>query len=403
MNVYVARQPIFDRNMEIYGYELLYRRSSNNYFEATDDNQATADLIKNAFLVMHLDDLTGKTKAFINFSEELLIEEIPLLLPNEDVVIEVLERVRPTETVIHACKKLKREGYLIALDDFVFDEAYLPLIEIADIIKVEFPAVTAEKQRQMITYYKNRGTIKFLAEKIETREDYQTALELGYDLFQGYFFSKPVIVEEKDVSGLDTSLVQIIEELNKEEPDFQNITEVIEKDLGLTYKVLKVANSVGAGSRTKIYSIKQALTRFGISEMKKWMYLLMFQDKKNVENSELIKLSLTRGKFMESLAIELGLKQRHLEAFLTGIFSSIDILLHREMKDIVQELPLTPDVKEALLGEENELTQLLHIAINFEKADWKLLENNRLFIKLDREKIMLSYIDSLKWVMELNY
>ncbi|MFC0216751.1 EAL and HDOD domain-containing protein [Paenibacillus chartarius] len=195
MEVYAARQPIFDRSMNIYGYELLYRRSSNNYYEGINDKQATAELINNAYLVIQLNDLTGGTRAFINFSEELLVKEIPLLLPKEGIVVEVLERVKPTADVINACKKLKKFGYKLALDDFVFDGSYLPLIEIADIIKVEYPALDPNQQHQMIEQYQRQYSLKFLAEKIETREEHQTALALGYDFFQGYFFSKPVIVK----------------------------------------------------------------------------------------------------------------------------------------------------------------------------------------------------------------
>lgn len=216
MEVYAARQPIFDRNMNLYGYELLYRKSINNYYEGIDDKQATAELINNAFLVIQLNDLTDGTKAFINFSEELLVKEIPLLLPKEGIVVEVLEWVKPTANVIQACKNLKENGYILALDDFVFDGEYPPLVEIADIIKVEYPAVDPDKQRQMIKQYKRQYSLKFQAEKIETREEHRTALALGYDFFQGYFFSKPVIVKGEEIGGLRTSIIQIVNELNND-------------------------------------------------------------------------------------------------------------------------------------------------------------------------------------------
>ena len=187
MKVYLARQPIFSRTMSIYGYELLYRRSMNNFYEGKDDNQATAELINNAFFAMQFNELTHGTKAFINFSGDMLEKEIPLLLPKEAIVVEILERVIASDKIIQACKKLKKEGYTLALDDFVFHESYLPLMELADIIKIEFSIVDYDMQRQLINKYGDK--IKFLAEKIETREEYQMALEMGYSYFQGYFLA----------------------------------------------------------------------------------------------------------------------------------------------------------------------------------------------------------------------
>jgi len=264
MEVYVARQPIFDRNMNIYGYELLYRRSANNFYEGLDDGQATSELIHNAFLVMQFDDLTNGNRAFINFSEDLLEKEIPFLLSEDTIVVEILERVKVTDTLIKSCKKLKENGYTIALDDYIFQETFLPLVKLADIIKVEFNGSDLDQQRKLIKENKEKT---FLAEKIETIEDYRIALNMGYDLFQGYFFSKPVILTGKKIEILNSSLIKMIEALNQEEPDLQQITEIIEKDLALSYKLLKMANSVIFASKSRIYSIKQALVRLGIEEM----------------------------------------------------------------------------------------------------------------------------------------
>ena len=172
MDVYVARQPIFDINMNVFGYELLYRGSMNNFYEGTDDNKATAELINNAFLTMHIHDLTDETKAFINFPQKLIVDEIPLILPADSVIVEVLENVEINENVIEACRNLREKGYIIALGDFVINkESYLPLLEIAHIVKIEFSAVNFLKQRQLIEKYKKK--IKFQTEKVETREEYQ--------------------------------------------------------------------------------------------------------------------------------------------------------------------------------------------------------------------------------------
>lgn len=404
MEVYLARQPIFDRQMNIYSYELLYRSSSeNNYFEGIDAQQATAEVINNAFFINELDDLTDGTKAFINFTEQLLLDEAPLLLPKDKIVIEVLEDVQPTKEVIAVCKKLRDEGYTIALDDFTFDEKFIPLIELADIIKVEYPAVSIEKQRYFIDKYKKEHGIIFLAEKIETREQQQIALDLGYDLLQGYFYSKPVIVTGKEIGILDTSIFQIIQEIEKDEPDYSILTNIIERDLSLSYKLLKIVNSVGYGSRHRINSINQALVRLEIDEIKKWVYLLMLQEKRNVHNKELIKISLIRAKLMELMAFELKSSYDYSDFFLTGMFSSIDVLLNKDMEEIVETLPLVEHVEAALLGEDNELNQLLQIALLVEQGESEKIEENSLAKQLEKGKITSLYSHSLKWVMDMNY
>jgi c-di-GMP-related signal transduction protein len=401
MEVYAARQPIFDRSMKVYGYELLYRRSMNNFYEGIDDNQATAELISNAFLTMKFDALTNGTKAFINFSQELLEKEIPLLLPKEQTVIEILERVEPVPSVIEACRLLKKSGYTIALDDFVFQDSTEALIEVADIIKVEFPVVPYEKQQQLIDRYRHR--IMFLAEKIETRAEHRMALDMGYSLFQGYFYSKPVIVKGKGIGGLNANLSRILQEVNKEETDYQTIAEIIEKDLGLSFMLLRLSNTGAFGAHYKIYSIKQALVRLGIDEIKKWVYLMLLKEAQSTENHELIKNSMVRAKMMELLAIQMGFKQKHLEFFMAGVFSSIDVLLNQPMKTAVEDLPLTNEVREALVGNGNEIRKVLDHIIRLEMADWNNPGSQEFLKQLGRETYMRLYIKALRWAMELDY
>lgn len=401
MEVYAARQPIFDRSMKVYGYELLYRRSMNNFYEGIDDNQATAELISNAFLTMKFDALTNGTKAFINFSRELLEKEIPRLLPKEQTVIEILERVEPVPSVIEACRLLKKSGYTIALDDFVFQDSSEALIEVADIIKIEFPAVPYEKQQQLIERYRHK--ITFLAEKIETRAEHQLALNMGYSLFQGYFYSKPVIVKGNGIRGLNANLSRILQEVSKGETDYQRIAEIIEKDLGLSFMLLRLSNTGAFGAHYKIYSIKQALVRLGTDEIKKWVYLMLLKETQSIENHELIKNSMVRAKLMELLAIETGLKQKHLEFFMAGVFSSIDVLLNQPMKTAVEDLPLTNEVREALLGSENEIREVLEHIIRLEMADWNNPGSQAFLERLGRETYMLLYIKALRWAMELDY
>lgn len=403
MEVYLARQPIFNREMNVFGYELLYRRNNeNNAFEYIDAEQATAEVINNAFLTNELSNLTDNTKAFINFSEQLLLKEIPRLLPKEQVVIEVLENIKPKPSIINILRGLRDDGYLIALDDFTFSEEFEPFIKLAQIIKVEYPAVDVERQKYFIQKYKKQyGTI-FLAEKIETREQQKKALAIGYDLLQGYFYSKPLMVKGKGIEALKTSILRMIQEVEKEEPDYNILANIIEKDLSLSYKLLRIVNAVGYGSRHKITSINQALVRLGTDEIKKWIYVLMLQDHRNVENNELVKISLIRAKLMELLALELGLRDQHFDFFLTGMFSSIDTLLNKSMEEIISSLPLSKGVEEALLGKSNQAFQLLQVILHIERGEWTALDRHELVNDIKEGTLMSLYIHSIKWVMEIN-
>jgi len=402
MDVYIARQPIFDSHMNIFGYELLYRRNNENYFIEMDDDQATSELIINSFLIFGLDDLTDGKKALINFSKDMINSEIPYLLPKENVIFEILEREETTQATVEACEKLRALGYRLALDDFVIDDSFLPLVEKVDIIKVEYPSVSYEDQKAFINKYRRKSKMKFLAEKIETREDYQRAVEIGYDYFQGYFFSKPAIVNTKEIASLSTSLISILNELKYSEPNYSVITGIIQSDLGLTYKLLKLANSAFMGAKHRINSINQALSYIGIKEINQWVSLMMVKQIQNVENAEMIKLSFIRGKFMELIVTELNYKN-YSEYFFAGVFSFIDVLMNQPMETVLKGLPFSNDVKQALMGEQNEIGQILNFVIDFESAKWNKAANTYPLSTITSTRLMELYMESLKWVKNLNY
>ena len=384
--------------MSIFGYELLHRGNSDNYYENEDHSGATAELVRNSFLVLDFDNLTDGTRGFINFTQDLLEAEIPNILPKEKVVVEVLETVAATDIVVEACKKLKKEGYILALDDLILnrtDYDYTPLIELADIVKIEFPTTEKQKQRELIKKYKNR--ISFLAEKLETREEFKEAVKLGYDLFQGYFFCRPIMMKSKEIASLNVHLIEILKELQRKEPNFSKISETIEKDFGLTYKLLKMANSIYYGTKLEITSLQQAIVRLGIQEMKRWISILLIKDFENDENSELIKVCLLRGKLLSLMADELNRSAQETDYFFTGVLSSIDIIMDQDMETILADLALSKNVKKALLGETGQLrecldTVLLYERLNFDEAMAKLTD-----MGIDLGRFTELYIEALTW------
>lgn len=398
MDIYIARQPIFNKDMSIFGYELLHRRNSNNRYEDEDHSGATAELVRNSFLVLDFDNLTDGTRGFINFTQDLLEAEIPQILPKEKVVVEILETVEATDIVIEVCKRLKNEGYILALDDLIFDREgpdYAPLLEMADIVKIEFPTIDRQKQKELLSKYKNKVT--FLAEKVETREEFREAAAMGYSLFQGYFFCRPMMMKSKEIASLNIHLIEILKELQKREPNFARISETIEKDLGLTYKLLKMANSIYYGAKCEITSLKLAVVRLGIQEMKRWISILLIKDFENDENSELIKVCLLRGKLLSLMARELGHESVETDFFFTGVFSSIDIIMDQEMETIISDLALSDDVKNTLLGAKGMLRDCLDTVLLYEKLEFDAAMKKLAEMNVDLGRFTELYIEALAW------
>ncbi|MFT8389996.1 MAG: EAL domain-containing protein [Sporolactobacillus sp.] len=398
LDIYVARQPIYDRRMTVFGYELLYRSGSKNYFEGIDDATATATLLNNSILVMNFDELTDGTRGFINFSEGFLKAEFPKLISPNKIVIEILERVQITEQVIEACKALKKSGYTLALDDFTFDPSIIKsgLLQYIDIIKIEFSLTNLKQQLTLMKQCDPH--IQFLAEKVETQNEYAIARRMGYELFQGYYFSRPIIMNDHDIPSLNHIMLQIISELKNPETDYERLTEMFQADVGLAYKVIRLANTVNYGTKTTIGSVRQALTRVGLIDLEKWMSLLMLQDLKVKTNEEVIKNSLIRAKMMESLAACLPAPISANEYFMTGLFSQLDVILNKDMRDVIYSLPITEAIKRALTGEKNRMNDVLMLVAALQEADWQTAMPLLKTYEISVQTCMAKYLDALKWV-----
>lgn len=398
-STYIARKPIFEREMAIHGYELLYHQGSDNLCGQAGDNQTATELIYNSFFIFGLYDLTEGTKAFIDFSNELLDTDIPTMLPKHNIIVEIPERNSAAQEIVDVCKRIKGMGYSLALGDFIFDEYNLPLLELADIVKIDYPSVSLDVQSKLIKKYGKK--MKFLADKLDTREDYNIAMKLGYHYFQGCFFCKPSLLNSREVASLNSNLFNILNELNNNDPSFSHIAEIIEGDLGLSFKLLKLANSVYFSARKEITSIQHALSFIGLNELYQWVSFMMLKKQMDVENAALIKLSLVRAKFMELLAKELHPQDNATVYFFTGMFSFIDVLLNQSMEKILKGLPLPDKVKQALLGEENNQRQLLNCVIDYETAN--VVRSESIVRAIGSSIFMSLYIEAIRWVNSLSY
>lgn len=401
MDIYVARQPIFDIEQKVYGYELLFRSGLNNYFDSSSQDLATTRVIDNSFLVMGIETITSGRRALINFTSELLKQELPTLFPKDLIGVEILESVRGDDEIIACCKKLKKMGYLLFLDDFVFSADLISLVELADVIKVDFLTTSRQQKQELVKRFGKRYGISFLAERIETFDQLEEAIELGYSYFQGYFFCKPDIVSGREIPGYKLTNLRVLQELNREDISFDAIADIVKTDVSMSYKVLKLVNSAAFGLSRKVDSIKEALVILGLIGTKKLINLICLNNMGQEKPDELLITSLLRARFGEVLAKEMGMKEKDSQFFLLGLFSSINAFLDRSMDEIMKDLPIQQDVKAALLGEDNFYNQALNYITAYEGGDWGRVQEFSKKLNLNEERVPDLYRRSIIWTQKL--
>lgn len=396
METFIARQPIFDKNEKVYAYELLFRSSLENVFRHDNIDQASSKVIVDSSFAIGLETLTNGKKAFINVTQDVLVKQYITLLPKELTVTELLETVKPDPEVVAACKELKEAGYLLALDDFIPDPAYQPLVDLADIIKVDLMATSREQQQALVDEHAPNG-IRMLAEKVETWDEYQETKAMGYDLFQGFFFSKPVILQGKDISGNKMHYLQVMQEINRPAVDFSQLENIIKREVSLCYKLLRYINSPFFGLRTKIDSIHHALVLLGEAEVKKWASLIALASMGDDKPEELVVQASIRAKFCETLAADVGLSQRSQDLFLLGMLTLIDAILNRPLWEILQDIPIQNDIKEGLLGKSGRMNDICNLIRAYEEGNWDALNNTSEQLGIPVDKLPDHYMGAVDW------
>ncbi len=395
----LARQAIFDEDLNVVAYELLYRRDNTEKADFDDGNKATADVLTTALAITGVEKLSDGKKLFVNFTKELIIDQVPDMMSPQHMVVEILEDIVPDREFLEACLQLKKKGFKIALDDFALDESHSDIAKIADIIKVDFLKNTKAQRQEIFERY-NRPNVLLLAEKIETYKEFKEAKDMGYNAFQGFFFAKPSIVHARDISPLPHSYIKILNELQESEPDYRKLASIVESDISISYKLLRLINSPAFYTNHKIESIHHALVLLGFAELQRWISLLLLRDVSRNKPSEVLRVSLIRAKMGENLAGLFGLGAKKRSVFLMGMFSMADVLTGRELEQVLAELPLEDDVKNAVCGEHNELYKILQLILLYEKGDWgSILELARIY-HIPNYMISDAYISGVKWVNE---
>lgn len=376
--LFLGRQPILDSDQQLFAYELLFRSGSHNIADFTDGHQATATVIINAFGELGIEAALGGFCGFINVDEAFLLSDLLELLPKESVVLEILETVRPSSAVLERCRELKAAGFKLALDDVIrLDADFVELISLVDIIKVDIQHLAHDQLTQLVAKLKPLGK-QLLAEKVDSREQMELCQKLGFTLFQGYYFARPTVIAGKRLDHSQLTLLKLMG-LLLSDAEIPALEAALKPEPGLTVSLLRMTNSVGAGSRQRITSLRHAITVLGRRQLQRWLQLLVFTSgKQGGRSNPLLMLAATRGRLMELLAADLqpGDTVFADHAFMVGIMSLMPAVVGLSLADIVTQLGLAVDVRDALCDGQGRLGDMLRLAESSENGELDLLASN---------------------------
>jgi EAL and modified HD-GYP domain-containing signal transduction protein len=391
----LARQPIFDANMNVVAYELLCRDTNENRAIFDDADQASSQVILRAFTDLSIEDVIGKHKAFINFTRKLLDTSPPF--SRQQLVIEVLENIKVDDALIARLRQLRAEGYVIALDDFVLNHETMALLDHADIVKLDVLALSEGQLREYIAFLKGYENLTLLAEKVETYEMLETCKNMGFNLFQGFFLSRPKLITGRRVSENRQAIMQLLASLNDPNTEVEEIEKLISHDPVLSYKLLKLINSAAFNLVNKIESLRQAITLLGLLQIRSWVTLLAMSNISN-KPQELAVTSMTRARFCQLLGQKINGQKRADTHFTVGLLSTLDAFMDEPLKDLLDKISLSSNLVDALLRFEGDEGKILNTAMRYERGDWDGLEwdylNERGVVASDLAGM---YTESLSW------
>lgn len=400
MYFYAARQPILDKEKKLFAYELLFRDSIDNIFPDIDADEATTKMIEASNFNLGISEFTGNKPAFINFTLETLIQGYPETLTTEEVVVEILETVKPGKKLLAICKDLHEKGYTIALDDYIHQSVWQHFYPFISIIKIDWQDTSIATIKDVKVAIQDFPHIKLLAEKVETYEEYNQALELDFELFQGFFFAKPEMVKTKSLSPSQMAMAELLYETSKKDLDLASITSVFERDVTLSYKLLRYANSAIFKRRNEISTIKQALVTLGSEELKRFLGLMFASNINPDKPSELINAAMVRAKFCELMASEVKPPIDNSIAFLTGLLSLIDAIVDEELASILSKLPLAQEIKDTLLTRKGVMASLIMLLEFIERAEWSKTTTVMETLGLEKSDVIKSYNEAIAWADE---
>lgn len=397
--IFVARQPVFTSDMKIWGYELLFRHSgSAQAAMVVDDNQATAQVVADGYNLAGR-DLRGNEKALINFSRDMLVGPAPYVLPPDRCVLEILENVRPDEEVMAACRELKKQGYVLALDDFVGQPEFKELCGLVDLIKIDVlhrtPTQVAETVKKLSDY-----NAILLAEKVENQDMFKACQRMGFTYFQGFFFSKPEIIPGRKLSSGTVTRIKLLEELSSPDVDMDSLSRIIQTDLSISYRLLRYINSAKFGLRNRVESIPRATAMLGLQNLRQWLQVIILSDINNTDRArELVRLSARRGRFLQTLAEEHPAPFEPDSMFLLGFFSLLDAILDQRMDDLLEEISLDPSLRE-ILSQRTDV-EWIKLLEKLDRGDWSALEAGADNLGVPHDLVDKAALEASQWLHDI--
>ncbi len=404
-NYFLGRQPILDPDRRIVGYELLFRSSDCSYADIRDYSLASANVILNALTEFGIGEILGKHRGFFNVDGEMLMSDALELLPREKVVIELLETIEVTDAVVKRCRDLKKKNFVLALDDNIYSAASIPLYEIVDIVKVDVLQVSAMDLPAMAERLR-KWPMALLAEKVETLEQFALCREIGFEFYQGYYFARPSVLQQK---RLDSSRIALMDLLNQitAEAELDTLEECFKKSPNLAYNLLRLVNSVAFGLREKIRSLRHALMVLGERQLQRWITLALFTCTENGQAvSPMLEIAVLRGRLMELLILRAGNDRRDDDyperAFIVGLLSLADLLFETSIDEILAHLNLTDEIRTALVGREGQLGGLLQMVEKLEQNEFDAVAQLLDDFDLTPEDLLAAQMSSIGWANGLS-
>lgn len=391
---FVARQPIFDRTQNVFGYELLFRDGLENCFRAEPEAASRSTL--DSTLLFGLSTLCGGRRAFVNCTRDVLLKDLLTLLPPDQTVAEILETVEPEDRVIAACKRLKGAGYLIALDDFAPNDPRVSLCDLADILKIDFRATKIEERAGLMRRF-GSGKRKMLAEKLETPHEFRQARDMGFTLFQGYFFRRPEIMMAREVPANKLHYLRLLEMVCRAELDLQELEKRIKQETAICYRLLRYLNSPLFGFSLEIKSIRHAMAILGERELRRWIRLVVAVSAAEQKCSELVLTGLARARFCELLSTQLKSES---DLFLMGLLSVMDAILEVQMDVVLEQVPVDREIKAALLGQTGGLRPVYQLMLAQESGEWEQSSQLAEQLHLSDEEVADHWWQALQWAQQ---
>lgn len=392
---FVGRQAIYDRSLKIHAYELLYR-SGGNSREANfaSGDMATAQVLSDAFLEIGAQRLVGDVPCFLNLTEGFLTGELPLPLPPDRVVVEILEDIIPTEAVIEGVRRIRDRGVRIALDDYVYREGIEPLLEMAEYVKIDLRAQDRDATRALVEELR-KWNVKLLAEKVETEAELKFCEALGFDYFQGFFLTKPELVKGHRVPANRVGLLRILSRLLDPNVEMKDLGELISQDVSLAYKLMRHSNSTLFAPQEEIKAIQHSLVLLGLRAVREIVSLIILIDL-DERPGDLVAQSLTRAKMCEGLAERAGHDDPS-EFFTVGLFSTLDALTRVPMHVVLADLPLSEQLAGALLDGTGQMGAALACVRAHERGDW----DSAIFESLEPGEVSAAFADAAEYSQKL--